>query len=499
MAMAAGSLIMAAAGTAFVTAASGGFASPLALLFAALVFEPVWAMRTRKALYAGLASLVGSMALAAFLIASAKLAAVPQPWLWLPAVGYLASVGIRIGWARPATKEVSGFDLANVIDGVLVSFTGNGEVAAASHQAEKIIGIPCELLFSSGLLDRVHVADKVAYMCALADMRDGAEGRRIELRLRLPVAANEELPTYQLFQLDFYAGSGEEFYGLLRCAGDVETLRRKLTVEEDRNVDLNAAKNKLLASVSHELRTPLNAIIGFSDMLLLELYGPLQGARQREHVELIRDAGNHLLGVVNSILDVSKIASGAHSIVVEPFSFRDAADMCQSLMVGQAQAKQIDLRVNIAEDVGELNADSRAVQQMLINLVSNAIKFTPAGGQVTIGANRAGSRLQFWVSDTGIGIAEADIVRLGQPFTQIRNDYTRQFDGAGLGLSLVKGLVSLHGGSMSIESALGDGTTVVIALPAGGPERSPEASGKLVSLDEKRAKEGRNGKLRKTA
>jgi cell cycle sensor histidine kinase DivJ len=254
-----------------------------------------------------------------------------------------------------------------------------------------------------------------------------------------------------------------------------------------------------MASVSHELRTPLNAIIGFSDMLLLELYGPLHSGRQREHIGLIRDAGHHLLGVVNSILDVSKIASGAHAIVVEPFRFRDAVDMCRSLTIGNAEAKQIELDIQVPGDIGDLNADCRAIQQMLINLVSNAIKFTPNGGRVCIGAKKSGSQLHFWVSDTGIGIAEADLARLGQPFTQVHNDYTRQFDGTGLGLYLVKGLVELHGGSMSIESALGEGTTVTIALPVDGPVRPKEKKGRLVSLDDKRAKDGLNGKLRKTA
>lgn len=481
---------------------SGGLGSPLALLFGALIFEPAWIMRTRRAVQLGALALISSLGLVA---ASASIAGLPTAappfWLWLPALLYIATIGIRIAKPAPAVNASNSFDLAAVIDGVTLRFLGNGDVAAASGQANDVIGIPPELLLGTGLMERLHVADRVAYLCALADMRDGAKSKRIETRLRLPVKQGGEAAAHLLFEITFYAGTCEtgEFYALLRIANDVEVLRRKLVVEEDRNTDLNAAKNKLLASVSHELRTPLNAIIGFSDMLLLELYGPLRGERQREHVELIRDAGNHLLGVVNSILDVSKMASGAHSIAVEPFKFRDAVDMCRSLMIGNADAKQVELCVNIAEDVGELHADSRAVQQMLINLVSNAIKFTPAGGRVMIGANKAGSRLQFWVSDTGIGIAEADIDRLGEPFTQVRNDYTRQFDGAGLGLSLVKGLVGLHGGAMSIESAVGDGTTVLITLPIEGPKQVVEKQGRLVSLDEKRAKEGRNGNLRKTA
>ncbi|TIN62035.1 MAG: HAMP domain-containing histidine kinase, partial [Mesorhizobium sp.] len=145
--------------------------------------------------------------------------------------------------------------------------------------------------------------------------------------------------------------------------------------------------------VSHELRTPLNAIIGFSDMLLHEMFGGFKDPRQKEYVGLVRDSGQHLLAVVTSILDVSRIESGVYATEPEPFRFAEAVDMCQSMMQLQAQAKNIDLRAQIAPDAGDINADQRAVQQMLINLVSNAIKFTPDGGDVVVGAKRIGSRL----------------------------------------------------------------------------------------------------------
>ena len=221
--------------------------------------------------------------------------------------------------------------------------------------------------------------------------------------------------------------------------------------------------------VSHELRTPLNAIIGFSDMLEHEMFGPFADPRQKEYVGLIRESGNHLLAVVTSILDVSKIECGSYPIEPEPFRFRDAVDTCRSMMRLPAEAKSLTLDADIPAAIGQIVADRRAVQQMLINLMSNAVKFTPSGGTVTVGANRLGSRLHFWVSDTGIGISEEDLARLGQPFTQVRNDYTREYEGAGLGLSLVKGLVALHEGSMMVESAPGQGTMVTISLPVAGP------------------------------
>jgi cell cycle sensor histidine kinase DivJ len=177
--------------------------------------------------------------------------------------------------------------------------------------------------------------------------------------------------------------------------------------------------------------------------------------------------------------------------------------MCQSMMQLQANAKNIDLQAQIAPDAGEINADRRAVQQILINLVSNAVKFTPDGGDVVVGAKRIGSRLHFWVRDTGIGIAEEDFANLGKPFMQIQNDYTRRFEGTGLGLSLVKGLVALHDGTMSIESMPGEGTTVTISLPVNGPmKRATDRNGVLpmpVTRTKGDAKGDRNGSLRKTA
>jgi cell cycle sensor histidine kinase DivJ len=247
------------------------------------------------------------------------------------------------------------------------------------------------------------------------------------------------------------------------------------------------------------LRTPLNAILGFSDMLSHEMFGPFADPRQKEYVGLIHESGNHLLSVVNSILDVSKIESGAYAIHPEPFAFADAVEMCRSMMAHQAAAKSVSLRIAMAPGIDEICGDRRAIQQVLINLVSNAVKFTPEGGSVVIGASRAGHRLRFWVSDTGIGIAPDDLKRLGQPFTQVQNEYTRQFEGAGLGLSLVKGLVVLHDGTMSIESAPGEGTTVTVTVPVAGPRPATEAVRHDMEAGAEPSNEAGNGAQRKTA
>jgi len=253
---------------------------------------------------------------------------------------------------------------------------------------------------------------------------------------------------------------------ILRDATEIADLRAALDEAADQAAALEIAKSRFLAAVSHELRTPLNAIIGFSDLLLHEaVSGPLP-AKQSEHVGLIREAGNHLLAVVNSILDISKIEAGAYSIHPEPFELKSALELTVSLLDSQANDKGVALTIADRDAVGELDADQRAVHQILLNLVSNAIKFTPQGGRVMLSAARQGERIAIMVADTGIGIAADDLAGLGRPFAQVQNDYTRKFEGTGLGLSLVKGLVALHDGDLAIESAPGAGTTVTVSFPA---------------------------------
>ncbi len=315
-------------------------------------------------------------------------------------------------------------------------------------------------------------------------------------------SAEQRGGNYQAFVIELARTGNDDadFVAIVRSNAEMIALREAAASAAEAASSSEITKSRFLAAVSHELRTPLNAIIGFSDMLGHEMCGSFSDPRQKEYVGLIKQSGEHLLAVVNSILDVSKVESGTYAIQVEPFRFNDAVAMCQSMMVYQAQAKAIAFRTDLGRNVGDISADRRAVQQMLINLASNAIKFTPEGGEVTIGAKRVGSRLHFWVSDNGIGIEADDLSRLGQPFMQVQNDYTRQFEGTGLGLSLVKGLVALHDGTMTIESAPDEGTTVTISLPVGGPARKREDRDVgEISIKTTASNEGTHGSLRKTA
>jgi cell cycle sensor histidine kinase DivJ len=432
-------------------------------------------------------------------------------WHWLVPIAWALTLVPRVAsLVSPAGTQLDragDHRLEDIIDAVILRIARHGEVLDASAKARTLLKLPPELLFGTGLFDRIHLSDRVAYLSALADMRDGALSRRLDLRVRLPQdGGGATADNYRPFSLELIRAwqQDEVFTLVLRENDETAGLREDFAAAREAATSAEVAKGRFLAVVSHELRTPLNAIIGFSDMLLHEMFGTFKDPRQKEYVGLVRDSGQHLLAVVTSILDVSRIESGAYATEPEPFRFREAVEMCQSMMRLHAEAKNIDLQAQIAPDAGEINADRRAVQQILINLVSNAIKFTPDGGDVVIGAKRIGSRLHFWVRDTGIGIAEEDFANLGKPFMQIQNDYTRRFEGTGLGLSLVKGLVALHEGTMSVESMPGEGTTVTISFPVNGPTgRAADKTGVLPMPATKAkgdmARGDSNGSLRKTA
>lgn len=505
-ALAMGSLALAG-----VIAAAGGLASPVAMLVVALPFEAWWIGASRRAALWGsvsacVAILLQFFAGSVFPFGAAEIAA----WHWLLPLAWAFTLVPRVAaLGNPAGAQLDPMTddrLETVIDAVVLRVGRHGEVVDASAKARTILKLQPELLFGTGLFDRIHLSDRVAYLSALADMRDGASARRLDLRVRLPQNGNgPTADNYRPFSLELTRAQEQEdvFTFVLRENDEVAGLREELAAAKEAAASAEVAKGRFLAVVSHELRTPLNAIIGFSDMLLHEMFGTFKDPRQKEYVGLVKESGQHLLAVVTSILDVSRIEAGAYATEPEPFRFLEAVEMCQSMMRLQAEAKNIDLQAQIAPDAGEINADRRAVQQILINLVSNAIKFTPDGGDVVIGAKRIGSRLHFWVRDTGIGIAEEDFANLGKPFMQIQNDYTRRFEGTGLGLSLVKGLVALHEGTMSIESMPGEGTTVTISLPVNGPKgRSTDKPGVLpmpAAKTEGETKGDRDGSLRKTA
>ena len=229
------------------------------------------------------------------------------------------------------------------------------------------------------------------------------------------------------------------------------------------------AKSQFLATMSHELRTPLNAIIGFSEILATELFGPLGSARYREYAHDVKDSGAHLLSLINDILDFSKVDAGHLMLDDEDVNLRQVIEESIRMVQQQAAHQGIGLRHEIAADLPHLHADHRRIRQVLLNLLSNAAKFTPEGGKITVLATCDAGAIKLQVVDTGIGIAPGDIPKALERFGQIESDLNRKYQGTGLGLPLSKRLIELHGGELSLQSELGAGTTVTITFP---PERA---------------------------
>lgn len=253
-------------------------------------------------------------------------------------------------------------------------------------------------------------------------------------------------------------------HGLASALTRVEMSREEALVARDAAEKANRAKSMFLANMSHELRTPLNAVIGFAELMHTEIYGPLGDAHYGEYTGMIHDAGRHLLDLINDILDMSKIEAGKYDIHRETIAMGPLLQDCAELMHERAEAAHVSLCVETEPAVAF--ADRKAVKQILFNLISNAIKFTPAGGKVVARCAAAGGSVILCVSDTGIGIPADQIAQLGNPFVQLRSHAGTSQIGTGLGLALVRSLAELHQGSLQIDSVEGVGTTVTVRISA---------------------------------
>jgi PAS domain S-box-containing protein len=273
------------------------------------------------------------------------------------------------------------------------------------------------------------------------------------------------------------SGPGERWFRVRTTpfGEGVALTMRDVTEEWEAREALNAAKNsaesanrtksEFLANMSHELRTPLNAIIGFSDSLQRGLFGGLTD-KQREYVHDIHGAGQHLLAIINDVLDLSRIEAGKTALIEESVSLEFLASQALRMVQPRVEEKQLAIAMEGMRALPEIRADGMRLQQVFLNLLSNAVKFTPDGGRITVaGAIEADGDGRLAVSDTGIGIAVSDIPKVLMPFELVETALTRKYKGTGLGLPLAKSLIEMHGGSLTIESVPGRGTTVVIVLP----------------------------------
>jgi PAS domain S-box-containing protein len=258
--------------------------------------------------------------------------------------------------------------------------------------------------------------------------------------------------------------------GIVSTFADItgqEARERALRSARETAEAASRAKSAFLAHMSHELRTPLNAIIGFSELIKGEMLGPIGSPRYKEYAGDIHSSGKHLLQLINDVLDISKIEAGKAELYEETVDLSETIQHCAALIQPQAASASLKVAIDVASDLPCLRGDARAVKQVLLNLLSNSVKFTPAGGAVRLSA-RLGEKgdLALAVSDTGVGMSPADAARVFEPFYQVQSERSRSHEGTGLGLSLVKGLVEMHGGAVTVQSALKHGTTITVTLPA---------------------------------
>ncbi len=342
--------------------------------------------------------------------------------------------------------------LARNMSDVISRHRRNGAVQFISPAAETLLGVPVSGLQGHGLFDRVHVADRPAYLTALAAAALGGDAQSVEFRLRRDIAGSpQERPRHSADFIwvemrcrplehasDAVTSSEPEVVAVMREITDRKHQEHALDLARTTAERADAAKTRFLATMSHELRTPLNAIIGFSEMIVQEDALLINAARRKEYAQLINDSGQHLLSVVNSILDMSKMESGNFEILPEPFAPRDVLVNSSNLLALKARDNGIELVMRVPEDLPQITGDPRAFKQIVLNLVSNAIKFTERGGRVTISARVEGSRMALRVTDNGVGIAPDDLKRIGDPFFQAGKTYQRRHEGTGLGLSIVR-------------------------------------------------------------
>ena len=485
-----------------IAATTGGIASFAAVWLVVIPIEAALSASRRVVAFA----FALAMSCAALLSALGFYHLLPAPDAGIAAHGMLAGFGVvsatfyaaglafgaeslaRTSVALLYVEEDRYRLLAQNMSDVLSRHSRNGAVRFISPAAEAMLGVPASRLLGHGLFDRVHVADRPAYLTALSDAARGGEAQSVEFRLRRDAARGQAVATDFIWvemrcrPLEQSAGEAE-VVAVIRDVTDRKVQEQALEQARNAAEHADASKTRFLATMSHELRTPLNAIIGFSEMIAQEDVLGLDAARRKEYAQLINDSGQHLLSVVNGILDMSKMESGNFEISPEPFAPRPALVNCCSLLALKARENGVDLVTRVPDELPVVNGDPRAFKQIVLNLVSNAIKFTERGGKVTVSAMVEGPRLLLRVSDTGVGIAADDLKRIGDPFFQAGKTYQRRHEGTGLGLSIVKGLVNLHHGELNVESKVGEGTIVSVALPlAFSPPAAVEPSSNVATL-----------------
>ncbi len=347
----------------------------------------------------------------------------------------------------------------------------DGDITLYGADAQAITGA----VGADGKLDEqlwyrsVHPDDVRAYRTAEARQRETGEAYSLEFRYNHPLTDRLIWVRQQAYVVTGADGRRFRDGYILDITAEKEQESRLIEATESA-ITANRAKTQFLANMSHELRTPLNAIIGFSELILDRSFGPVGIEKYEEYCQDIHASASHLLRLIEDILDVSKVESGRVELREGLFDIGSLINSTLRMIRDHAAGKELLLATELEEHLPQICADERRIRQILINLLSNAVKFTEAGGKVTVSVReREDGGVTITVSDTGIGIPEQDIPRAMQPFVQLHNGLSRQFEGSGIGLALSAKMAEVHGGRLELTSQVGFGTQVSLVLP---PERS---------------------------
>jgi two-component system, cell cycle sensor histidine kinase DivJ len=350
----------------------------------------------------------------------------------------------------------------NAMD-LITRHSADGRIRFASPASNALLGRAPEELNGVALPSLVHPDDLTAVQTALVE--SSYFGRPAEAEVRLRHSAGHWVwAEIRCRPAAHITGEPADIVAVTRDITERKAHECELVEARDAAMSASRAKSRFLANMSHELRTPLNAIIGFSEVMSREMFGPV-GPRYQEYSRLIHESGSHLLELINGVLDMSKIEAGKFELSEEVFDLEDTAAAAVRFVRLAAERARVVLKTDIAAEAHTIFADRRAIKQILVNLLSNGVKYTPAGGEVRVSARLVGGGVEIAVADTGTGISKADLERLGRPFEQVENAETRAKEGTGLGLALVKSLTAMHGGEAVLDSVMGEGTTVHVRLP----------------------------------
>ncbi|GIL03314.1 MAG: hypothetical protein BroJett030_32130 [Alphaproteobacteria bacterium] len=379
----------------------------------------------------------------------------------------------------------AGTDLSELGPDCYSLHRADGRARYVNANANRLFGRAGRTLLDGGFVAMIDAGDRAGFLDALRGCLDG----QAETRARFHLAGAAAPGRWRWFEVTCRSAGGLAdddgvplVLAVTRDVSERYAFEQDLRQAREKAEELNLAKSRFLANMSHELRTPLNAILGFSELLQAEMLKPLPPERQREYVGLIHGSAKHLLNVLNDILDMSKIEAGKYEILAEPFSLANALNACCAMMRGQAETRGIELVAGDFADLPEVVADERAVKQIVINLLSNALKFTDRGGRVEVTARRTARHVRICVADNGIGISPEHMDGLGRPFYQADSKYDRKYEGTGLGLSVVRGLCDLHGGKVEFASRKDAGTTVTVTLPITSRQPRPVPAGDEIEI-----------------